>query len=101
MSLYCENIKVKDNDDIEDIISNVSINIRRNSLITNKDKDKLKFFVSDLLNTFEEKIKINNNKNNNFKKYLELYNESFNILRRKYDIFPKKSQLNYVYRLKK
>ena len=101
MSLYCENIKVKDNDDIEDIISDISINIRRNSLITNKDKDKLKFFVSDLLNTFEEKIKINNNKNNNFKKYLELYNESFNILRRKYDIFPKKSQLNYVYRLLK
>ena len=102
MSKYCEDIKVKNNDDIEDLISNVSINIRKNSLITNKDKDKLKYFVSDLLSTFEEKIKLNNNnKNENSKKYLELYNESFNILRKKYSIFPRKSQLNYVYRILK
>ena len=29
-----------------------------------------------------------NNKNETSKKYLELYNESFNILRKKYSIFP-------------
>jgi elongator complex protein 3 len=96
-------LKVKKNEDIEDLISNVSINIRKNGFINSIDKDKLKFFVNDLLNDFEKNIQENiNTKNNiNSKSYLELYNKSFNTLRKKYDIFPKKSQLNYVYRLLK
>lgn len=94
-------LKVKKNEDIEDLISDVSINIRKGGFINTVDKDKLKLFVGDLLNTFETKIQINNKSKNNTKNYLELYNESFNILRKKYEIFPKKSQLNYVYRLLK
>ena len=54
-------LKVKQNEDIEDLISDVSINIRMGSLIATPDiKDKLKLFIGDLLNTFEEKIKVNN-----------------------------------------
>lgn len=94
-------LKVKKNEDIEDLISDVSINIRKGGFINTIDKDKLKLFVNDLLNTFETNIQINNNSKNNSKSYLEIYNESFNILRKKYEIFPKKSQLNYVYRLLK
>jgi elongator complex protein 3 len=114
-------LTVKKEQDIEDIISDVSINIAKNSFINEEEKSKLKKFVNELLFMFISKIKIENEgelgnrKNNNNllpfinpsaetpkkSSYLSIYNQIFNELRKKYDIFPKKSKLNYVYRLLK
>ena len=114
-------LTVKKEQDIEDIISDVSINIAKNSFINEEEKSKLKKFVNELLFMFISKIKIENKgelgnrKNNNNllpfinpsaetpkkSSYLSIYNQIFNELRKKYDIFPKKSKLNYVYRLLK
>ena len=85
-----ENLCTSNNDkDIEDLVSDNQINIRKNTLIPEKDEKIIKDFVSDLLKiklTFDEKI----NK--------KIYNELFSNLRKKYGINPKKSQVFFIYR---
>jgi len=45
-------LTVKKEQDIEDIISDVSINIAKNSFINEEEKSKLKKFVNELLFMF-------------------------------------------------
>ena len=77
------------NTDIEDIISDNQINIKKNTLIPDKDKKVITDFVSDLL-----KINLGNDQKSNEK----LYEDIFMNLRRKYNFNPKKSQIYYIYR---
>ena len=76
-------------DDIEDIVSNNQIDIRKNTLIPEKDEKVIKDFVSDLL-----KIKLKFDEKTNKR----IYNELFNELRKKYVFNPKKSQIFFIYR---
>jgi ELP3 family radical SAM enzyme/protein acetyltransferase len=86
------NLKVKSlsKDDIEDIVSDNSMQIKKDSLIPKEDKDKITNFMLGLLilkytDCFEtNKI---------------IYNNEFNKLRKVYKINPKKSQIYYMYRL--
>ena len=75
--------------DIEDVISDNHITIKKNTLIHDKEKQYIQDFLSDLL-----KIKLSNDENLNKK----IYNDYFTILRRTYRINPKKSQLFWIYR---
>ena len=79
----------KNNNDIEDIVADNHIKIKKNTLIPEKDKDVIENFVSELL-----KIELNENE----KKNLKIYNDFFNKLRKKYNINPKKSQIYFIYR---
>ena len=75
--------------DIEDLVSDNQINIKKNTLIPLKDEKNIKNFVSDLI-----KIKLDEDEKQNLIKY----NEYFMNLRKKYNINPKKSQLFFIYR---
>jgi elongator complex protein 3 len=75
--------------DIEDVISDNHITIKKNTLIHDKEKQYIQDFLSDLL-----KIKLSNDENLN----KNIYNDYFTILRRTYRINPKKSQLFWIYR---
>ena len=77
--------------DLEDIISDNSMQIQKNTLIKSNEKDMLLDFVYTLIKTFD----------NNELKNQKLYNDTFNELRKKYKFNPKKSQLYYIYRLEK
>lgn len=77
------------NNDIEDLVSDNQINIKKNTLIPIKDEKVIKDFVSDLL-----KIKLSFDEKTNKKTYDEL----FSNLRKKYGINPKKSQVFFIYR---
>ena len=88
---YCTDYLCSTNNqnEIEDIVSNNQISIKKNTLIPLKDEQKIKDFVSELL-----QIKfLNNEKENN-----KIFNEIFSNLRKKYNINPKKSQLYFIYR---
>jgi len=86
------NLKVKSlsKDDIEDIVSDNSMQIKKDSLIPKEYKDKITNFMLGLLilkytDCFEtNKI---------------IFNNEFNKLRKVYKINPKKSQIYYLYRL--
>jgi len=86
------NLKVKSlsKDDIEDIVSDNSMQIKKDSLIPKEHKDKITNFMLGLLilkytDCFEtNKI---------------IFNNEFNKLRKVYKINPKKSQIYYLYRL--
>ena len=91
-----DNVKVCKGDnpdtlDLEDIISDNSMQIQKNTLIKNNEKDMLLDFVYTLIKTFD----------NNDIKNQKLYNDTFNEVRKKYKFNPKKSQLYYIYRLEK
>jgi len=75
--------------DIEDLVSDNQINIKKNTLIPLKDEENIKNFVSDLL-----KIKLDEDERQNLIKY----NEYFMTLRKKYGMNPKKSQIYFIYR---
>lgn len=77
--------------DLEDIISDNSMKIQKNTLIKNNQKDMLLDFVYTLIKEFD----------NNELKNKKLYEDTFNELRKKYKFNPKKSQLYYIYRLEK
>ena len=86
------NLKVKSlsKDDIEDIVSDNSMQIKKDSLIPKEHKDQITNFMLGLLilkytDCFEtNKI---------------IFNNEFNKLRKVYKINPKKSQIYYMYRL--
>lgn len=86
------NLKVKSlsKDDIEDIVSDNSMQIKKDSLIPKEHKDQITNFMLGLLilkytDCFEtNKI---------------IFNNEFNKLRKVYKINPKKSQIYYLYRL--
>lgn len=77
------------NNDIEDIVATNQINIKKNTLIPEKDRILIENFISELL-----KIKFENDEKINQK----IYDNEFMILRKKYNINPKKSQIYYIYR---
>lgn len=83
--------KNKDNDiqDIEDIISDNNIIIKKNTLIPENEKKDIQDFVSDLLN-----IELTNDENLN----QSIYTDYFMKLRKKHCMNPKKSQLYFIYR---
>lgn len=88
---YSKNYLINNiNDDIEDIVSDKNIKIKKNSLIPEKDKEKIYNFIKELI-----KIDL---KNEDEKINLKEYNKYFIELRRRFNINPKKSQLYYVYR---
>lgn len=71
-------LSVKKEQDIEDIVSNVSINIAKNTFINDEEKSKLKKFVNELLSMFRMKIKIENEiEGENEKKFITLYKSKF------------------------
>jgi elongator complex protein 3 len=88
---YSQDSLCKDNNeqDIEDLVSDNQINIKKNTLIPLKDEENIKNFVSELL-----KIKLDEDEKQNLKKY----NEYFMNLRKKYKMNPKKSQIYFIYR---
>ena len=78
--------------DLEEIVSDYSLQIRKNSIIPDCDREKLENFTKDLLTIeFKEDEKEN----------LKIYREMMTTLKRKYKMVPKKSQLYYLYRLYK
>ena len=83
---FCNNEHIK-TEDIEDIVSINNIQIRKNTLIPDHNKEKITNFMLDLIKF-------------DFKTDKE-YQEMFIILRKKHGVHPKKSQIYYIYRIYK
>ena len=79
--------------DLEEIVSDYSLQIKKNTIIPDENREKLENYTKDLL-TIQF---IENNPDKNKK----IFNEKMTELKRKYKIVPKKSQLYYLYRLYK
>ena len=116
------NIKINAHDcissnnlDLEDIISDNNLQIKKNSLIPEEHREKITNFVNDLLKyDFSDKVL---NYDNNFKTIFNIifgkngktikkiwtiqdkFEKEFVRLRRIHGIHPKKSQLYYLYRV--
>lgn len=86
------NLKVKSlsKDDIEDIVSDNSMQIKKDSLIPKEHKDKITNFM---LGLFILKY------TDCFETNKIIFTNEFNKLRKVYKINPKKSQIYYMYRL--
>jgi len=107
--------------DLEEIISDNSIQIRRDTLIPEKSREKLTNFMLDMVNydfsksVNNKKSKLSNKLFDNLFKIIfgnpeipydvylqdlkDQYEKEFIRLRRIHDIHPKKSQIYYLYRL--
>jgi ELP3 family radical SAM enzyme/protein acetyltransferase len=109
-----QNIKVKTNDclietDLEDIIADNNLQIKRNSLIPEIHRESITNFVYDLLKyDFSEKEPdyiskiykmIFGKELKKIKTPKQKYDEASVECRRKHKIYPKKSQIYYLYRV--
>ena len=74
--------------DLEEIVSDYSLQIKKNTIIPDENREKLENYTKDLL-TIQF---IENNPDKNKK----IFNENMTELKRKYKIVPKKSQLIYI-----
>lgn len=93
-----QNIKVKCGEqlnigDLEEIVSDNSLQIKKNSLIPDIHREKITNFMLDLLK-LDFSLALDSDKI-----LLEMFNNEIIRLRRIYGIHPKKSQLFYMYRL--
>ena len=80
--------------DLEEIVSDYSLQIKKNSLIPDDKRDILENFTKDLL-------EINLDENDKHEKNKNIYRNKMTELKRKYKIVPKKAQIYYLYRLYK
>ena len=109
-----QNLKVSCNDspnsyDLEDIVSDNYMQIKKNSLIPTIHKEQITNFMLDLIKVdfspdieFNKIYKLifgNNDKKNISKTSEDKYHEAFTKLRKIHKIHPKKSQLFYMYRI--